>query len=93
LPRLRLVADKPNSPISKRLTKLGYTFKKKSFHPKEQENPNVIKERELWRNIQPNLQTAKRVFLDENSINMAYTRLYGRAKATKEYMKASKSAF
>ena len=66
--------------LSKRLIKLGYTFKKKSFHPKEQEKPTVIKSREVWRINQPNLEVAKLVFLDESSINLAYTRLYGRAK-------------
>jgi len=48
---------------------------------KEQENPRVIKERELWRINQPNLQAAKLFFLDETSINLAYTRLYGRVKS------------
>jgi hypothetical protein len=67
--------------LSKRLTKLGYTFKKKTFHPKEQEKPSVIKERVLWRINQPNLDVAKLFFLDESSINFAFTRLYGRAKS------------
>ncbi|MDR2699354.1 MAG: hypothetical protein LBC12_00785 [Nitrososphaerota archaeon] len=67
--------------LSKRLVKLGYTFKKKTSHPKEQEKPSVIKERELWHENQPNLQVANSVFLDESFINFAYARLYGWAKS------------
>jgi hypothetical protein len=51
------------------------------FHPKGQENPRVIEEREFWRINQPNLNVVKLVFLDESSINLVYTCLYGRAKS------------
>jgi transposase len=37
--------------------------------------------RKTWSENQPNLLAANLVFLDESSINLAYTRLYGRAKS------------
>jgi transposase len=54
---------------------------KKTFHPKEQEREDVKIKRENWAKNQSDLPLNNLVFLDESSINLAYTRLYGRAKS------------
>ena len=45
--------------------------------PKEQEREDVTEAREVWREIQGKLDIEKLVSLDESSVNLAYTRLYG----------------
>jgi len=54
------------------------------FHPQEQERPDIIKKREEWvEKIQKGLNFENLIPLDESSLNLAYTRLYGRAKSNK----------
>jgi len=50
--------------LSKRLTKLDYTFKKRVFIQKNKKTPKALKEQTLWRENQPNLNTQNLVFLD-----------------------------
>lgn len=58
----------------------GIYIKKKTLHPVEQKRPDVQEKRKDWEeNQQPNLNVNKLVFLDESSINLGMTRLYGRA--------------
>jgi len=47
------------------------------LHPKEQEREDVAESREVWKEIQPKLDATKLVALDESSVNLSYTRLYG----------------
>jgi transposase len=50
------------------------------LHPEEQKRPDVQEQRKDWvENQQPKLDANKIVFLDESSINLGMTRLYGRA--------------
>jgi transposase len=67
------------SALSRHLINLGYSFKKKTTYPIERDRPDVVEKREDWQNLQPVLDIDKLVFLDESSVNLAYTRLYGRA--------------
>jgi transposase len=47
------------------------------MNPVEQEREDVVESREVWREIQPKLDIEKLVALDESSVNLSYTRLYG----------------
>jgi transposase len=70
------------SALSKRLKKSGFRLKK--IYPHEQDRADVAEKRCEWNKWQDGLSALdlKRLrFLDESSINLAYTLLYGRAKA------------
>ena len=58
--------------------KLGYRFKKKALRADEQNREDVKVKRDEWNASQPEMESAKLVFLDESSVNTAATRLYGR---------------
>ena len=47
------------------------------MHPAGQEREDVVESREVWKEIQPKLDITKLVALDESSVNLSYTRLYG----------------
>ena len=56
---------------------MGYTYKK-ILYPKAQNRPDVRETRKIWKENQKNLALEKLIFLDESSINLGMTRLYGR---------------
>ena len=47
------------------------------MHPNNQKREDVVKEREIWREKQEEISKSKIYFLDESSINLGMTRLYG----------------
>jgi transposase len=53
---------------------------KKTTYPAEQSRQSVQKKREIYKEIIKNIKVENLVSLDESSVNLAYTRLYGRAK-------------
>ena len=56
------------------------THIKKQTYPAKQDEPDVQKEREIfWQTIK-DIPVENLVPLDESSVNLGYTRLYGRAK-------------
>ena len=61
------------------MTKIFYT--KKTLHANGKKREDAIEKRRKWQENQPTLQATKLVFLDESSINLAYTHLYGHAKS------------
>ncbi len=63
--------------LSKVFKKANLTLKKKTLHPKDQEREDVVKMREEWKEYQPYLDIKKIHFLDETSVNLGMTRLYG----------------
>ena len=67
------------SGLWRRIDKMGLSFKKKTIFPSKQNDPAVKKERNDWKENQSNLDVNKLVFLDESSLNLGMTRLYGRA--------------
>jgi transposase len=71
------------SRLSVLLIKAGYSFKKKTTYPAEQDREDVQKEREKFAETIKQIDVFKLVALDESSINLAYTRLYGRALKNK----------
>jgi len=67
------------SGLHRKLDRMGLSYKKKTLHPSAQQRQDVQEKREEWREIQPILDPKKLAFLDESSVNLAMTRLYGRA--------------
>jgi transposase len=65
--------------ICRVLKKLKLSFKKKTFHASEQNRPDVKEAREAWKEEKGTKDASDFVFLDESSINTAFSRLYGRA--------------
>ena len=55
---------------------------KKTIYAKEQNRPDVVLKRELWRELQKQWDGRKLVFIDESGINTKMTRLYGRSLAS-----------
>lgn len=47
------------------------------MHPREQEREDIVESREVWKENQSKLDVTKLVALDESSVNLSYTRLYG----------------
>ena len=65
--------------ISRALNKLlKITYKKKTFHASEQNRPDVQKARETWKTEKATESSVPFIFIDESSINIGMTRLYGR---------------
>ncbi len=58
--------------------KLGFTYKK-TVHASERERPDVVAKREAWLEAQPQLDSARLVFLDESGCNTNMSRRYARA--------------
>ena len=58
----------------------GIFFQKKTTYPSEQDRPDVQEKRRNFLEEIKNIKPEHLVPLDESSINLAYTRLYGRAK-------------
>ena len=56
-------------------------LKKKTLFPKEQQREDVQKLRQEWIEYIPFIDISRLLYLDETSINLAMTRLYGRAFA------------
>jgi hypothetical protein len=52
-------------------------YKKKTLHPNGQKRSDVVEAREKWRKNQGELCKFKLFFLDECSINIGMTPLYG----------------
>jgi transposase len=78
------IIEELNLPIKKSrlsvlLIKAGYSFKKTSY-PAEQDREDVQQERKEFVEKIKEIDISKLVSLDESSVNLAYTRLYGRAK-------------
>ena len=67
------------SGLCRRLDKMDLSYKKKTLFPSKQQRKDVQEKRESWRESQPTLDTSKLYFLDESSVNLGMTRLYGRA--------------
>ena len=67
------------SALSVRIINAGYTFKKKTLHPDAQKREDVIEARETFKNEQNQVDITAAYWLDESSINLGMTRLYGRA--------------
>ena len=57
----------------------GVTFKK-SAHAAEQDRPDVAATRRAWRELTPQLDPEKLVFIDETGASTKMARLYGRSK-------------
>jgi len=75
--------------ISKIVTNLDYTLKK-TLRASEQNQEDVQKSREDWREFQEQSAGSHLVFLDESGAKTNLVRLYGRAKRGKQcYGKAS----
>jgi transposase len=53
---------------------------KKTAHASEQERPDVAARRQLWRDIQPQLDAKRLAFIDETGASTKMARLRGRAK-------------
>lgn len=60
--------------------KLNLRYKKKTLHNVRQNDEDVQEARETWSNDQLEMDSSTLVFIDESSINIGMTRLYGRAK-------------
>jgi transposase len=52
---------------------------KKSLHASERDTPRVQKWRAAWRQTRRRLDPQRLIFVDESGLNLAMTRLYGRA--------------
>ena len=81
---LQELIDELSLPITvsglwRKLDKMGISFKKKTFFPSKQNEPEVMEERKVWAENQPNLDVNELIFLDESGIDLGMTRLYGRA--------------
>jgi transposase len=63
----------PGAPAS------GITTKKKSLHASERDTPRVQQARQDYRQRITTLDLRRLKFVDESSVNLAMTRLYGRA--------------
>ena len=62
-----------------KVTKNQSQLQKKTLFPKEQEREDVQKLRQEWIEYIPFIEISRLLYLDETSINLAMTRLYGRA--------------
>jgi transposase len=67
------------SSIWRFLDRHGVTFKK-SAHAAEQDRPDVAAARQAWRELAPQLDPDKLVFIDETGASTKMARLYGRSK-------------
>jgi len=67
------------SSIWRFLDRHGVTFKK-SAHAAEQDRPDVAAARQVWRELAPQLDPDKLVFIDETGASTKMARLYGRSK-------------
>jgi transposase len=67
------------STIWRFLDRHAQTFKK-TAHASEQERPDVVAERLIWRATQPDLDPARLVFIDETGASTKMARLYGRSR-------------
>lgn len=67
------------SSIWRFLDRHGITFKK-SAHAAEQDRPDVAAARQAWRELAPQLDPDKLVFIDETGASTKMARLYGRSK-------------
>jgi transposase len=59
----------------------GLTTQKKSLHASERDTPRVQQAREAYRQRMTGLDLRRLKFVDESGVNLAMTRLYGRAPA------------
>ncbi|WP_298987502.1 IS630 family transposase [uncultured Roseibium sp.] len=66
------------STVWRLLDRHGMTFKK-TAHASEQQRPDVLRRREAWFDLQPDLDPARLVFIDETGANTKMDRLRGRA--------------
>jgi hypothetical protein len=64
-----------------RLTAPGVTAQKKSLHASERDTPSVQQARADYRVLIAPLDVQRFKFVDESGVNLAMTRLYGRAPA------------
>ena len=81
---LQELIDELSLPITvsglwRKLDKMRLSFKKKTFFPSKQNEPEVKEERKVWAENQPNLDVNALIFLDESGTDLGMTRLYGRA--------------
>jgi len=60
--------------------KLNITYKKKTIHAQEQENEDILEERDEWMEDQEFMDPSNLVFIDEAGANTGMTRLYGRSE-------------
>lgn len=67
------------SSIWRFLDRHGITFKK-GAHAAEQDRPDVAAARQAWRELAPQLDPDKLVFIDETGASTKMARLYGRSK-------------
>lgn len=65
------------------LARHGLTVKKKTAHASEQERSDVVAAREIWRQMQRELDPKKLVFLDESGVKTNMARRHGRSKKGK----------
>lgn len=54
-------------------------IQKKTAHALEQEREDVLKRRQVWFDLQPDLDPQRLVFIDETSLSTKMARLRGRA--------------
>ena len=59
----------------------GATAQKKSLHASERDTPRVLKAREEYREEAEGFDIERLKFVDESGVNLALTRLFGRAPA------------
>jgi hypothetical protein len=57
----------------------GLATKKKALHASERDTPSVTQARTAWRKDMDTLAPERLKFVDESGVNIAMTRLYGRA--------------
>jgi transposase len=67
--------------VSRALRRLKITRKKKAVHARQQDDPEVQRERREFREAAAELDARHLVFVDESGVNTAMTRTYGRAPA------------
>jgi len=56
-----------------------FAAQKKTLFPQNQKRPDVVKRRDSWKKAFWNVVLKRLTFLDESGVNLAQTRLYGRA--------------
>jgi transposase len=81
LEQLRKACGAPvtGAAIGQHLKHLKLGRKKKHLHPSEQEDPEVVRQREQWREEMAQEDPKKKVFVDEFGAQTTMTPLYGRA--------------
>jgi transposase len=62
--------------VQRTVKRLGLRFKK-TIYATEQDRPDVVLARQLWRAAQADLDFTKLVFVDENGTTTAMTRTHG----------------